>query len=215
MSTKLVKIPLETYEKAVRISQERGMTIGGAIEFLTNNPAQFSAQNEVTPKSTNPPRTANELVIVEVPDNKPDTSQTINSLTPLSLSDRQLFQAYLRGRADQEQDAKIAVLEEALEEMQERQEALENTTSIVGQGFISHLSQHMDIKTGKAKVLDPEKDMRVMLEAIDPKFHEEFKRQFPAFFTAALPSTEATIETPVSPEDLELVEKPKRRGLFS
>jgi hypothetical protein len=205
MGTKLVKVPSETYEKAVQLSQERNITIGGALELLVNAGAVPSGQVETIHSEKAP-----NSVLVSVEDHKLPDSRT----PAINVGDvrEMLMQSYLHGRSDQEQDTRIEALEQELEDMREMSEKVQQAVSVVGQGLFSHVKQHSDVEQGIKKKIDSQIDIQAMLDALDPKFHKGFLEKLSSNVKVVL-SGGQPVEN-AEPPTLEVTDKPKRRGMF-
>ncbi len=176
----------EQLNLAARISLHRKIDFETALELVLTDPE--AANSALTP---------NKPVAFRTPQPSGLSGSEIKEL---------LSEVYAKGRSDVEQDMRIAKLESEFA-------SVDNRVNALGQGFGSHIKQHMLLNAGEIPAIDPQQDMKAMLDALDPKFRDEFLSRLPENVKAALTNGKP-LEAAPDPAMIE-EEKPKKRGLFS
>ncbi len=220
MSTKLVKVPLAAYEKAVKLSQEKGVTIGAALEYFVNmgevqpNQADSVNQNVNTYPSS---------VMVSIEDSKqvqtlPRVNNNLNAGDIMGL----LEKAYSKGQDDILSEQRMELLEEAAAVSKEmvisntkKMDKIETILGGLGLGLADHLEQHTRVIQGDVNAMQPQSTIDVITEAFRRvKGHGDMEKALENFKTQTQIGELEDTEAPELQDAIETQTPPKRRGFL-
>jgi hypothetical protein len=149
--------------------------------------------------------------------------QTEGGLTTADAKEL-LAEAYSRGRADADQDAKIIALEHKIVELETQQVQSNQLARIAGIGIVDHIEDHY-LNDSESSQLSPLQTLNFMMEALPVSMHRGFIKNLPPDLRSLLENqekakalTSSESEFDVSdgdePEEETLPVPTKRRSFF-
>jgi hypothetical protein len=134
---KVVKVSSGAYEKALKFSQEQGVTIGSAIEQLMSRGDIQPAQVEPVKEASSSPS-----VMVYMEDAKPSSAPVrTNPLMGGNDIFALLEKAYSKGQQDILNEQRMELLEEAVLANSDHLNGIQNVLGGLGLGLADHLEQ--------------------------------------------------------------------------